>query len=338
MGKKHKLSGLSDAKLISAYSSLIKLRKTFQYEVVDEQAEDVESAKTDRFEEQLDKLLSSMEPRLETEFPHSHLLQSFSFSNVTLENLEDHLRIKQTANLQLKSDHPARVEKTIDLGQDQFWSSNNLHRHLNGLEMLVPQTSEANARSWIDAFFFRASAMVPTGMRMVLNMEHTIPATVLHPTTSTTLAGQIDYSAIVAEEGVAGKCYIGRSVDIDDPSSFANWVLCDCSGARYPQGPCSASSGGDVWTRKAVEKFLRGALTDGHQWIFLILHLNSDGNGGTFKRSVTVHLSVSGLPGGPQEVAKPTADLIAGILSFWIEHSFDDLGQDDWFELVQPNQ
>ncbi len=47
--------------------------------------------------------------------------------------------------------------------------------------------------------------MVPTGMRMVLNMEHTIPTTVVHPTTFTTLAGQIDYSAVVAEETVAGK-------------------------------------------------------------------------------------------------------------------------------------
>ncbi len=70
-----------------------------------------------------------------------------------------------------------------------------------------------------------------------------------------------------------------------------------------------------IFSRK---EFLRGALTDGHQWIFLILHLNSDGNGGTFKRSVTVHLSVSRLPGDLPEVAKPTADLIAGILSFWV--------------------
>ncbi len=140
MSKKRKISALSSAKLLSAYDSLIELRKKFQYEVVDEQAEDVESANADRFEEQLDKLLSLMEPRLLTEFPRSHLLQSFSFSNVTLDNLEGHLCIKQTANLRLKSDHPARAEKTTDLGKDHLWSPNNLHRHLNGLEMLVPQT------------------------------------------------------------------------------------------------------------------------------------------------------------------------------------------------------
>jgi len=47
--------------------------------------------------------------------------------------------------------------------------------------------------------------MVPEGMRMVLNMEHTIPATVVHSTTATALAGQIDYSAIVANEMDASK-------------------------------------------------------------------------------------------------------------------------------------
>ena len=48
--------------------------------------------------------------------------------------------------------------------------------------------------------------MVPEGMRMVLNMEHTIPATVVRPTTTTTaLAGQIDYSAVVADETDASK-------------------------------------------------------------------------------------------------------------------------------------
>lgn len=47
--------------------------------------------------------------------------------------------------------------------------------------------------------------MVPEGMRMVLNMEHNIPATVVHRTTTTTLAGQIDYSAVVADEMDASK-------------------------------------------------------------------------------------------------------------------------------------
>ena len=67
------------------------------------------------------------------------------------------------------------------------------------------------------------------------------------------------------------------------------------------------------------KEFLRGALTDGHYWIFLILHLDPGGVGGTFKRSVALELQVvGGFAGSPREVVKPFADLIAGVLSFWV--------------------
>jgi len=67
------------------------------------------------------------------------------------------------------------------------------------------------------------------------------------------------------------------------------------------------------------KEFLRGALTNGHRWIFLILHLNPDGIGGTFKRSVDLELPViAGLAGRSREVVKPLADLIAGVLLFWV--------------------
>jgi hypothetical protein len=39
------------------------------------------------------------------------------------------------------------------------------------------------ARTWIDAFFFRASAMLPPDKGMVLNMEHAVPATIIAPKT-----------------------------------------------------------------------------------------------------------------------------------------------------------
>ncbi len=39
---------------------------------------------------------------------------------------------------------------------------------------------------------------------MVLNIEHTIPTSTVRPTAMTTLAGQINYSAIVAKTRVAG--------------------------------------------------------------------------------------------------------------------------------------
>jgi hypothetical protein len=61
---------------------------------------------------------------------------------------------------------------------------------------------------------------------------------------------------------------------------------------------------------------LRGALTDGHQWILLILYLNKEG-GATFKQSEPIYIRTVGLT-DHVEVQKPGPDVIAGILSHWV--------------------
>jgi len=65
--------------------------------------------------------------------------------------------------------------------------------------------TEASACAWIDAFFFRASAMLPPNKRMVLNMEHVVPATTINPSSLSTLSGFVDYTAVVANQRAAGK-------------------------------------------------------------------------------------------------------------------------------------
>lgn len=65
--------------------------------------------------------------------------------------------------------------------------------------------TEASARAWIDAFFFRASAMLPPNKAMILNMEHVVPAITIGPSSLRTLGGYVDYIAIVADECDARK-------------------------------------------------------------------------------------------------------------------------------------
>ncbi len=61
----------------------------------------------------------------------------------------------------------------------------------------------ASAHTWIDTFFFRASAMVPVDQRMVLNMEYIVPSTAIRPTSYT--SGRVDYTVLVAETDTAGE-------------------------------------------------------------------------------------------------------------------------------------
>jgi hypothetical protein len=120
------------------------------------------------------------------------------------------------------------VEKaaiTSSLGLDQFWSSANFHCHLEALQSLVPNVvsttyhtfactyltsplhlnqNEKSAHPWIDAFFFRASAMVPPNEQMVLSLEQVIQQT-MHPSSSTTPSGFIDYTAVIADKNHASE-------------------------------------------------------------------------------------------------------------------------------------
>ena len=71
------------------------------------------------------------------------------------------------------------------------------------------------------------------------------------------------------------------------------------------------------------KQYVRGVLTNGHHWIFLMLHLNPDGTGGTFNRSVELGLpALSELDDLEPIAVKSRAELIAGILFYWVSPSF----------------
>lgn len=116
----------------------------------------------------------------------------------------------------LKSGHMERAATSSLLGADKLWSSSTFYQHLGMLKGLVPPAvsilyhmmcgvlkfcqNEASAHTWIDAFFFRVSAMVQHDQCMVLNQEQPVPQTIVQPSTSTAFSGFIDYTAIIASE------------------------------------------------------------------------------------------------------------------------------------------
>jgi len=80
-----------------------------------------------------------------------------------------------------------------------------------------------------------------------------------------------------------------------------------------------------VYAARLKQKTIRGALSNVRVWIFLVLRL-SEGSPSCFMDSHPVRLYSA-----RKEVNQESADLIAGVLSYWIEHSFEDIDDDDWF-------
>jgi hypothetical protein len=68
------------------------------------------------------------------------------------------------------------------------------------------------------------------------------------------------------------------------------------------------------------KKILRGAPTNGRDWIFLLIKLNNYYDGASYKQSVVIRYSLFGASGlgGQVAVNEPWPDLIAAILSHWV--------------------
>lgn len=187
--------------------------------------------------------------------------------------------------LDLKPQLDSRIKKTSLLGNDQLWCSDNMYRHLTMLERQVSRKTEASARAWIDTFFFRAMAMVPPTERMVLNMEYTVPSPTIRPQSFGTISGRTDYTAIIAKPGAATVLLTTTeilSLQRYIPSGF--FVAEGKSGelTRYiPQAVAEIYA----CAKNLQKDILRGALTNGREWIFLIVFCKKDGDGATYKES-----------------------------------------------------
>lgn len=66
------------------------------------------------------------------------------------------------------------------------------------------------------------------------------------------------------------------------------------------------------------KKVLRGALTNGRDWIFLLITLTDDYDGASYKQSAVVRLRTTESLDGQLVNPGPWPDLIAAILSYWV--------------------
>jgi len=215
---------------------------------------------------------------------------------------------------------------TSVLGKEKLWSSTNLYRHLEVLKTLVPnsETNEEGARPWTDAFFFRTSAMVSSNKQMVISLEQVVQRTAIHPSSSTkqALTGLIDYVALIADDHLADMFFL-------QPNIVSLQVLIPC-GFFVAEAKIKSlgfmehlpQAIGELYAcAKHLEiNTLRGALTDGHRWVFIIIVLNHDGNGAKYRLSSTIEFQqgMAG-PSSPRtsQIVKPWPDVLAGILLHW---------------------
>ncbi|KDR80138.1 hypothetical protein GALMADRAFT_242390 [Galerina marginata CBS 339.88] len=286
---------MSSEELLLAYNALLRLRDSLAYE---------DFVEADRNE------LSAVTP--EQRLDIRQRLQQPPLSKISYENLLE-MKITLSGVLSLKPNSMDRLAKTTSLAQNELWSSANLYRHLNYLDGTVPQGTGTDARPWIDAFFFRASAMLPPDKRMILTNGHTVPAMTVNPLNRLT----VDYIAIVTNQCTASSVLRSPNHDMLRMYMLSGFLFIEARGfplsADIPRAVSEMYASGKILQRK----FLRGALTNGREWIFLLIKFNDDYEGASYMQSALIEFRSLRDFDGRVEAATPWPDVIAAILSDW---------------------
>ncbi|KAF8175118.1 hypothetical protein BJ912DRAFT_38563 [Pholiota molesta] len=307
------------SELRHAYHCLVRLKET----LADARAADADGA-ADGFEHALDAMLSAVELELD-EF------QSLRAPGAAIDmDALTRLNIVSSGFLDLKSGLLERAVATASLGAHELWSSANLYRHLNSFEASVEGDS---ARQWIEALLFRTAAMLLQDDRhMCLTVPASLPSgTAVSPFYLASFPG---YIAAVVDKHCEGAIQTNPTYEVLKLYARSAVFILE---AKLRPGDLNAAIHNAVCElyvcgRRLCKKVIRGALTDGHKWIFLLLTFNATGEGAAYKDSGVVKLHRTFGPDVKPVVPAPSADILAGILLHWITNGFSDVGADDWFE------
>lgn len=219
---------------------------------------------------------------------------------------------------------------------DKLWSSDHMYLHLAALETGIPKHTDAACRALIDTFFFRASTMLGPGKSMVLSKDQDVPATTISsPPAMVVIPAFTGYAAVVASHAIAAHYLHFPEISTAKlyGTGFFNVTiaksgpLCD----HIPRALCQLYVCGKQLGRDVI----RGVITNGYEWMFIILSVDKDGERASYKFSATIQYNVSYDPSVRLKVNihEPWPDILAGTLAHWAENCFDDLNaDDDWFE------
>ncbi|PPQ97775.1 hypothetical protein CVT26_012805 [Gymnopilus dilepis] len=248
-------------------------------------------------------------------------------------DLLDDLNVQLSGILRLKVDAVDSAALSDALGSDQLWSATTLLTHLEFLENLVPSQQSAG-RLRINAFLYRVSTMIPNHLKMALDVEPAVPAPTVSDSSLHAVSGSIDFTVAVMDPA---KLALFLEHPVLRPDSDLRKHIPQVIAAMLVRARHSRYSG--ISFKHTLMRLLlifrktivRGVVTDGLKWTFLILTLHDDDGTATYVQSEEI--SISG--GFTSHPSKAGASLVSAILAHWILHSHQPLDETtDFFELL----
>ncbi|KAF9011217.1 hypothetical protein BDQ17DRAFT_1537964 [Cyathus striatus] len=200
------------------------------------------------------------------------------------------------------------------------WSSNIFNLQLK-------QLNESTARLFIDAYFLRLFSMFADDKEIFAYGTETIipptPVDAAHPDTSPVISGRTDYLAVILPLETARSFQNEPTLEI--AAVYAR--RCLIVEAKYETDLHLHIPQAIAQLKACAEKFhkslIRGAISSGFKWLFVILELSErDSGGGKYYRSDIIDADVYG------------PDRIVAILALWTQRSFEALKSDDYFRYL----
>ncbi|KAL0959497.1 hypothetical protein HGRIS_011207 [Hohenbuehelia grisea] len=333
MATRHKRprSGLSGGDTFALYQNVLHVQEILkrmipipENEAADPGDDSQDLTPVDDIADMVETIRTLLEPKLNSR-------PVLSLSSLRQEEIEK-LHLTEGPDLILIA-NPRRLDEERVVGENQLWSHEMFYRHLCLLQSSVTQT-EASARTFIDACFYRAAAILSSrsseGKRVVLGLE--LPVNAIVGRDEATLKGFVDYAILFA--GNARATSFIRDPLLSKIRLHSDFVLFVTEAkavnvSLYHQLPQAL---GEMYACSAAvnKKIIRGALTNGRAWLFLILKVLPDGQGGEYSVSKEISIMTAGVDFA-LEVNSNSCAQISVIIASWIENSFKDLDSSDWY-------
>ncbi|KAI9066931.1 hypothetical protein FKP32DRAFT_1589111 [Trametes sanguinea] len=234
-----------------------------------------------------------------------------------------------------------KLRRVREQHADHGMSQSNLYATLNFLCQYTMAHSDAFARLWIDAFLFRVTAIAHGTTRHIMGVELLVePDAVVDQPRRLKLGGLVDYVVFLVEDRYAGSVInapnltqaVRRARD-----KLHGLFVAGAKGQERNLDDHIAQVIAEMFTcaKRLGSRYIRGALTSGTGWIFLLLEVNADQKGGRFWHTYPWRVNREMLSDGNVRawtVQQHSVDTIVAILADWTLHCAENLTDDDWFE------
>ncbi|KAF9553048.1 hypothetical protein CPC08DRAFT_767833 [Agrocybe pediades] len=215
------------------------------------------------------------------------------------------------------------------------WTEELLLAHLAFLRRHVPNKNEELARRLIFAFVDRAVVIIEETCKdvgVIVSIEQVVPSVTISKTSRNSLQGKIGYVSISPPEQYLSHPHLVALCGIEKSTFFVT----EAKGPDQILENHVPQAVGEMYScaRTLKKKIVRGALTNGWEWLWIILEVSPSGGG---RYSLSQPITVQGPGDTGEKVIYPKAvSGVASVLAHWMLHGSEDLIECDYYTYTVP--